>query len=61
MGQLKIIELTETYTGIRFQDFEKIQSESQSLSQSDRLFCFEAVANARIRKQTKSKKAPPIA
>ena len=38
MGQLKIIELTETFTGIRFQDFEKIQSESQSLSQSDRLF-----------------------
>ena len=32
MGQLKIIELTETYTGIRFQDIEKIQSESQSLS-----------------------------
>jgi uncharacterized membrane protein len=31
MGQLKIIELTETYTGIRFQDFEKIQSESQFL------------------------------
>ena len=28
MGQLKIIELTETYTGIRFQDIEKIQSES---------------------------------
>ena len=32
MGQLKIIELTETYTGIKFLDFEKIQSESQSLS-----------------------------
>ena len=31
MGQLKIIELTETYTGIRFQDIEKIQSESQFL------------------------------
>jgi len=31
MGQLKIIELIETYTGIRFQDIEKIQSESQSL------------------------------
>jgi hypothetical protein len=31
MGQLKFIELTETYTGIRFQDFEKIQSESQFL------------------------------
>jgi hypothetical protein len=32
MGQLKFIELTETYTGIRFQEIQKIQSESQSLS-----------------------------
>ena len=28
MGQLKIIELTETYTGIKYLDFDKIQSES---------------------------------
>jgi len=28
MGQLKIIELTETYTGIKFLDLDKIQSES---------------------------------
>lgn len=31
MGQLKIIELTETYTGFKFLDLDKIQSESQFL------------------------------
>ena len=59
MGQLKIIELTETYTGIRFQDFEKIQSESQSLPRllGGRLFSFKAASQACLCKMTRMRKA----
>ena len=46
MGQLKIIELTETYTGIKFLDLDKIQSESQSLSRKWQAFLMRAASQA---------------